>query len=294
MNDHTVAWAAAELAAHLAHRDRLITVLLDDDPATPGAQSLEQDRVAGHSTVLWCEEHELDPADCRRLGRWAGDTTPDFVPDMAAALPCRGLPMPVATDTVGELVVSGRSSRARSVLAMIDAAETQLVRAVEQLVGLHDRFGPAPTQPAAAVVQGVSRDGEPGCQSCARLHVNGRPWWNDPLYNQSRPTNLGGALPTKVLLCKECYGWALNHDHDQCLTHNATAKKSKVKPIQFSGPVHLPPVKKAFESLDLRQRTGYWRGKPGRAVAPTVPDPADDRSPEARRARRRERLGRSA
>lgn len=309
MADRSITWAAAELASHLAHRVRLVEIIVDDDPASPGAQSFEQSRVSGHSTVLWCEEHEMDPADCHREGRWAGDTQipedqrPHVMP--ARRTPCVGEVVQMATDTVGELVVSGRTGRSKALLAQIEAAEAMVIKGVTMLDRLHERWGPAPPVPLSATARGVARDGDPGCQSCARLEVDDgsggkRPWWTEPLYNQGRPTDLGGQLPTRLLLCKECYAWALNHDHSQCLLHNDGLKKAKgkVKPsakIRFSGPVHLPPVSGAFESLDLRHRTGYWRGLPGRTIPIAdgqIEADDEDGSPEARRQRRRERLAR--
>lgn len=296
MSDETesVYWAAGALVAHLAHRDRLVAILTEDDPASPGAQSFEQDRVTGHETHLFCWEHEQDPADCHRRDRWAGDTHPDAdsVPKHKR-LPCTGKPVPAAADQVGELVVSGRLTS--GVLDAIERLEANVARDVRALERIHEKWGPAVEVPPEKVAVGVSQDGLPGCQSCARLMVDGRPRWSDPNYNQGRPTDLGGALATRQLLCESCKAWALNHDHAKCVEHNAgvkkAGKKSSLKTISFKGPVHLPPVKGAFESLDLLQSTGFWRGAPGRA-AYTIPtsEQLEDQEAEESRPERLARL----
>jgi hypothetical protein len=53
----------------------------------------------------------------------------------------------------------------------------------------------------------LAADGQPGCQSCARIK-----WWNDPNYNTGRPTNLGGLLPEPWLLCRPCQTFTINND----------------------------------------------------------------------------------
>ena len=98
------------------------------------------------------------------------------------------------------------------------------------------------------------------------------------------PSGWSGGGCRSTCSCPACKAWALNHDHDRCLEHNATVGR-KGRKIEFRGPVHLPPVRDAFESLELRQRTGYWRGKPGRA-ADTGPKVVDLPTPRQRRAER--------
>lgn len=137
---------------------------------------------------------------------------------------------PRITDTTGETAI--RPDRARLLLAELDRSERSLtaeacVLASHPIVQPGDllpwlptlaRTAPGRVRQAATVFNraigevygrhqpdpGKSADGEAGCQSCARLKVNGTPWWSPVSYNRGRPTDLGGMLASKVLLCKSC------------------------------------------------------------------------------------------
>ena len=137
---------------------------------------------------------------------------------------------PRVTDTTGDTAI--RPDRARLLLAELDRAERALILEANILAGhpivaMCDllafldplaRTAPGRVRSSARVFDraiaetygrhrpdpGKSADGEAGCQSCARLKVNGVPWWSPVSYNRGKPTDLGGMLPTKVLLCKSC------------------------------------------------------------------------------------------
>lgn len=276
MTDRTISWAAGALVAHLAQRDRLLAGMHAEASAQPGAQGFEQDRVTGHETHLFCWEHEQDPADCHHQGRWAGDTLPhaDTVAKTARR-PCTGQPIPAAADPTGELAArqARHSDPALAAERELERLEAQVVKAVEKIQAIRDEYAPAPAQlPTKVVLASVSHDGEPGCESCARLILgqdgDRRPLWSEPNYNRGEPTNLGGALERRMRLCRPCAEWALNHSHDRCLEQAAQARKAKKgrKVLTFDNRIHLPPVSEGEENLDNKRRTGYWRGKPGRAA----------------------------
>lgn len=259
MGDETIEWAVRRLSGHLRRRGLLAEAVLDDQPGAPGAQSFEQDRTSGHSTVLFCWEHELDPRDC---------PAPD--PRKPGLPPCRIEPVPMATDTVGELVVALGPRKARGVLEIVNAAETQVIKAARQLDMIYERVtsplgNPHLPKPAAA-------DGDPGCESCARLNLGTenrpRPWWNIPDYNRGKPTNFGGALPHKMLLCQACAKWALDHDHDVACFDKKGKPRNKIADLPEGETIHLPPVNdQAGECLRKRHDTGFWSGVAGRREA---------------------------
>ncbi len=58
----------------------------------------------------------------------------------------------------------------------------------------------------------LAQDGEAGCECCARLVLNGVPWWNEPTYRQGQPTDLGGLLAERILLCWTCYRFAVEQE----------------------------------------------------------------------------------
>lgn len=137
---------------------------------------------------------------------------------------------PRVTDTTGETAI--RWDKARLLLTELDRAERALILEANILAGhpivaMCDllafldplaRTAPGRVRSSARVFDraiaetygrhrpdpGKSADGEAGCQSCSRLKVNGVPWWSPVSYNRGKPTDLGGMLPTKVLLCKSC------------------------------------------------------------------------------------------
>jgi len=137
---------------------------------------------------------------------------------------------PRVTDSTGDTAI--RPDRARLLLSELDRAERALILEANILAGhpivaMCDLLGfltplartaPGRVRSSARVFDraiaetygrhkpdaGKSADGEAGCSSCARLKVNGTPWWSPVSYNRGRPTDLGGMLPSKVLLCKSC------------------------------------------------------------------------------------------
>jgi len=150
---------------------------------------------------------------------------------------------PTVSDPTGEQ--AWRRDGFRSLLDDVDQAEAKLLLAANRIIGhamLHDpikagevlaRYRPCdkvtvshvraaskPLQAALAHtidqstkdVAGKSADGDPGCESCARLKVDGVPWWNVPSYSKGNPTDLGGQLKTKVRLCVPCYRFAINQE----------------------------------------------------------------------------------
>jgi hypothetical protein len=69
-------------------------------------------------------------------------------------------------------------------------------------------------------IPGLSVDGAPGCDSCARVKENGRPWWNEPTDQIAQPTTLGDALSKPTRLCRACYRWAISFDPNRLPTLN--------------------------------------------------------------------------
>lgn len=135
---------------------------------------------------------------------------------------------PRVTDVTGEAAI--RTDRARRLLAELDQAEGDLLLAANRLIGhpmtnfsnlvtvivRHGVLFERDIKGAARVFDralgevlgrkrpdpGKSHDGREYCQSCARLKEG--EWFSEPNYNRGRPTDLAGALRTKVRLCRTC------------------------------------------------------------------------------------------
>lgn len=267
MRDLSIEDAVRHLSGHLRRRGLLLDAAEGEDQANPGAQSFEQDRTSGHSTVKFCWEHELDPSECHRRDRFIGDTT--MTAEERAALPpakrtpCVGDPIPMATDTVGELVVAYGARRARQMVDVVFSIEAQVISATLQLDRIYDRLLPV-AHVELSLPKATAADGDPGCESCARLNLgtDSRPrgWWNEANYNRGNPTNFGGALPDRMRLCRACAEWALDHDHEhQCVDEDDRPLKGVAR---YPAAIHLPPVdREGGECLRKKQATGYWTGK---------------------------------
>lgn len=255
MADESIGSAVARLAAHVRRREELVAAIEGDDASQPGAQSFEQDRTSGHTTLLHCWDHDRDPAECHRL-----------------ELLCTGEPIPTATDSAGELAIervgSGKPGSV-SWLATIEKAEADVIAATKRLRAAYTRFLPSPLS-LEPLPRGQAGDGDPGCESCSRLNLgtkdDPRWWWNEANYNRGRPTNFGGALTSKKRLCRACAEWALDHDHERlCVDANDKPLDGKAR---YPHAIHLPPVDDpAGQSLRKKHATGYWSGKPARPAS---------------------------
>lgn len=235
--------SAEEVLTFFAYRPGIRRRLVDSLELGIRGQHLESDRTTGHTTVL--DEN--------------------------------GVPMPAVVDTTGEAAIS--RDDARVLLAEVDRAERDIVLVSMRITGQPNltstipaviyRYAEGPDSLgvggtikrcgsvfARATGDTVKRrklkpsdlshlaaDGEPGCQSCARyVKPDGIRLWNHPGYNEERPTDLGGALPRRVLLCRPCYRFAVEQD-----------------------PIRLPSVKElAARHQDPR---GRWPGEGRKRVA---------------------------
>lgn len=145
---------------------------------------------------------------------------------------------PRVTDTTGEAAI--RTDRARRLLAELDAAEGDLLLDANRLIGhpmtsfahltevvvKHGFLMASVVKQSARVFDralgevfgrkrpapGQAHDGLDGCQSCARLKVNGVPWWNEPNYAKGNPTDLGGGLERKLRICRACQRFAVEQE----------------------------------------------------------------------------------
>lgn len=215
--------ATAITLQFLAYRPGVRSRLTDAIDLGVRAQALEGDRTSGHTTVT--DEN--------------------------------GYTIPAVSDPTGETAVS--EDRARTLLRDLDRAEDRLLRAMYRLCGhpIADMASAAQVlcaytgkdQPTNRALKGCaqvfdrviaetysrwkpkageSADGEPGCQSCGRLKVDGVPYWSPPSYNRGNPTDLGGMLPSKALLCKPCRDW-ICRDPDATVYRYPTADQLRVK-----------------------------------------------------------------
>jgi len=153
--------------------------------------------------------------------------------------PSAGTDQPPRPDPTGETAC--RPDRARQLRNELNNAENQIMRAVAHhhpvdtihhaatwlRTRTHRLDGPSIRQieTAAQAIQRITveilpatrikpadlahlaADGEPGCQSCNRIG-----WWNEPSYNQARPTDLGGLLPKPIAICRACYRFTIDND----------------------------------------------------------------------------------
>lgn len=167
---------------------------------------------------------------------------------------------PRVTDLTGDTAI--RPDRARLLLAELDHAERSLITEAHVLVGhpivalaelasmltVLASVVPGRVRSSATVFDralgevygrhkpdpGKTHDGEEGCSACARLKVNGTPWFSPVSYNRGNPTDLGGMLSTKVKLCKPCRDFI-------CRDPEATTYR-------------MPTV----EQLKCKRETGKW------------------------------------
>jgi hypothetical protein len=145
----------------------------------PKAQDYEPR--SGPRTVLYCDDHDRDQDDCKRLG-----------------LPCTGEPLPNASDPTGEAAI--RQDIAAGDLARLDQLIAWLDRNSDEAIDLLARY--ARRDPTDKDTR-ESGEGELGCASCWRIQgPNTVHWWNAPY--RCGPTDVGGALQRKHLLCRAC------------------------------------------------------------------------------------------
>lgn len=193
------------------------------------AQSLEQDRATGSATSVFCWFHGDEVGHCHKMGRCAVHR---LACQCKPRLPCQGEPVHSATDVAGESGVG--FDHFRRLLADVDRAEQLLAHAVgdripatyPEIVEALSVDPPSVTRKAANAFSkaiaatrapgeppvGLAADGAPGCQSCARLKVDGVPLWSNPDYAKGEPTDLGGALKRKIRCCRACMRFAVNQD----------------------------------------------------------------------------------
>lgn len=98
-------------------RPAILNALRDMTEDGIKAASYETDRTTGHSTRLWCWDHQNDPHDCHKAG---------FL--------CDGDPIPSATDITGETAIRG--DRARRTTAELSVAEQRIAQAAANVYDL--------------------------------------------------------------------------------------------------------------------------------------------------------------
>lgn len=166
---HTVAQTTAVIAAELGAK---LHVIRDNLAGHPAAASYEQDRVAGHTTV---------------------------VDD-------RGVPMPGTVDPTGEAAIHpDRAAADHAELVRHVATLERHATTVADLLGRYDARTPTDKERRDA-----ERAHDPGCASCARIpHPStGGPRWEPPVTTQ--PTDANGNLAQPQWLCWWCRRWVLD------------------------------------------------------------------------------------
>lgn len=145
--------------------------------AHPAGQSLEP-ASSNTRTVLWCDHHRGDLADCP-----PGDL-------------CRGTPVPVTSDKTGDTGTQNAdtSDPADADLRDLAKAKGHLRSAARILHRLHHAYTP---RPADAYVRTNTAVNDRGCSSCARLTItlsdgSKVPRW-ERIYRDG--------------LCRWCYDW---------------------------------------------------------------------------------------
>lgn len=255
--------AAIRISYHVAMQPQLREAIEAETAGQPGAQSFEQDRTSGHATPLHCWEHGQPPSTCHREGRWVGDSV--LAPDerdaveVAKRTPCQGEPIPGATDITGEAgTIDGEQGRAD--MKEVTRLERQMADTADRLAVIHRRYLPGLTLPGDVKAKLVSAS-LPGCESCDRLDLGEDDgWFNEANYNGGRPTNFGGALTKRMILCRSCAEWALDHDHESlCLDAEGNPRKGHP---HYPHAIHLPPVRGQLpQTLAKKREYGRWSGK---------------------------------
>lgn len=182
------------LAADVARMRQVIgqtTVLgaavrhLQLDRRGPGGHSYDTE--AGAQSEVWCWDHERPVAACHDDGdRCAGEAI-------------------TISDPTGE--TSLHPDTASEWLADISGG---LLRASRIIDGVMRKVEMATTAGGDLRALGDDTKADPGCESCARIKgPRGGKWWNPP---HGGRTDLDGALPVAMLLCKTCRRDVLNPD----------------------------------------------------------------------------------
>jgi hypothetical protein len=204
-----LARAIAITVTYIDHRDAVLDKLHTYALTGVRAQSLEQDRNTGHSTTPPDDE---EPAGPRVSDPTATAARPDPLRQLLDDIARHerrlvdqlntliGHPIVATPDQLGLPLRHYRGSHHPTNTTITAAART-LQTALAHTIDAH-----------TTDQTGRSADGDPGCESCARLKTNGTPWWNTPSYNSGDPTDLGGALPAKRSICRTCYRFAIEQE----------------------------------------------------------------------------------
>lgn len=170
----------------------------------PGAASYDAIGRSNMKSVLWCDEHQQELADCHRQEHTCS----------------RGIPIPVHPDPTGDAAVN--HDKARSDERQLRKAIHTLENVADLLESIHGAY--ATREPTAAEKRATEQDNDKGqCEVCSRSDV-----YTPAIVTSS---NAKGNLPRHYRLCR----WHL----DFTLSYGRLPNDAEEKRHHDGGRVHV-------------------------------------------------------